>query len=103
MKTAAISCGVRELTGLYRPPKELVKQVMTAKGKPTSFEDFVHVLFSDRVDGIKNNGTKLANLIKEEKLGRLQVTRPRKNPNSGHLIQTWMWSVNWHNVQEFTK
>ncbi len=100
--TAKISCGVRELTGLYRPPKELIHQVMKAKGKPHRFEDFIHVLFSDRCNAVANNGTRLANLIEEEKLGRLQVTRPRKNPNSGNQIQTWMWSVNWARVKEYT-
>jgi len=101
--TAKISCGVRELTGLSRPPKELINQVMKAKGSPAMFEDFIHVVFSDRVDNTNQYGTKLANRIKKEKLGTLLVTHPRKNPNSGHEIQTWLWSVNWKRVRDFTK
>ena len=100
---AKVSCGVRELTGLSAPPKTLIHQVMKAKGAPRHFEDFIHVMFSDQVDGRHRSGTNLAKLITNEKLGRLQVTRPRKNPNSNNLIQTWMWSVNWKRVKEYTR
>ena len=102
-----ISCGVRELTGLSQPSKTLIQQVMKAKGKTAMYEDFIHVMFSDNVETSEfrktSSGIRLAKLIEKEKLGNLMVTSPRVNPNSGNHIQTWIWSVNWKRVKDFTK
>ena len=107
LQNSYISCGIRELTGLTKPAKTLIKQVFTARGKPQMFDDFIQILFSDNVDygpdqiRTVSGGVRLATLIKKEKLGKVMVTAPRKNPNSGHNIQTWIWSVNWTKVKDF--
>ena len=107
VQKAYISCGIRELTGLYRPAKALVEQIVSARGAPRMFEDFIQVIFSDNIDpgttATKrvSGGIRLANFIEKNKLGKIMVTRPRINPNSGHNIQTWIWSVNWKNMKEY--
>ena len=109
VQKAYISCGIRELTGLYRPAKALVEQIVSARGAPRMFEDFIQVIFSDNIDpgttATKrvSGGIRLADVIKKEKLGSLVTTTPKRNPNSDHKIQTWIWTVNWKGIKTYLK
>ncbi len=101
-----ISCGVSQLSRLGRPPKTLIREAFdhNEAGKEWSGE-FIHLLFSDslgRGDTLRG-GQKLAEVIRKENLGRLFVTRSRKNPNSPNQIKTWMWSINWQEVKNYLR
>jgi len=36
----------------------------------------------------------LSKIIRKEKLGKLMVTKSKRNPNSGNTIKIYLWSVN---------
>lgn len=40
------------------------------------------------------NGKKLYTYIKKNKLGKVVSTGPVKNPESGNIIRTWLWTYN---------
>ena len=107
VQKAHISCGIRDLTGLYRPAKALIQQISDERGRPRMFEDFIQVMFSDNVDPGTGNtkrvsgGIRLADVIEKEKLGSLVSTTPKRNPNSDHKIQTWIWTVNWKGIKTY--
>ena len=101
-----ISCGVAQLSRLARRPKALIREAFdhNEQGKEWA-EEFIHLLWSDNLGatGTTRGGEKLAKVIKEEKLGKLFVTRARRNPNSDNQIKTWMWAVNWRAVKEYLR
>ncbi len=101
-----ISCGVAQLSRLNRTPKVMIREAYehNEEGKEWA-EEFIHLLWSDNLGatGTTRGGQKLAIVIREEKLGKLFVSRARRNPNSGNQIKTWMWAVNWRAVKEYLK
>jgi|SRR5690606_4900236 len=121
-----MSCGVAEFTSLYNSgpdPKNLIENVWVYMSEEEGVK-LPFVLFSDtsklrthhnlnRWNGEfekynhnnngKSMGTVLAAYIKEEQLGTIVTTKSRRNPNTGHSIRIWIWSINWPNLCRFAK
>ncbi len=104
-----ISCGVMQISRLQtKTPKALIKEAYdhNEAGKEWA-EEFIHLLWSDNLGGpnrvTPRGGDKLAIEIRKKKLGKVFVTRARRNPNSDNQIKTWMWAVNWRAVKEYLK
>lgn len=103
-----ISCGAMELYGFgYDNPEADLKAAFQHAERYGSHKCAFYI-FSDRntwdiVDQRTNTvvdtksfpgyGKKLAEYIEKEKLGIVFASDVRRNPNSGHNIQVWVWGV----------
>jgi hypothetical protein len=65
------------------------------------YSDCAFILFSDNMGN--KAGIYLAAYIKRHQLGTITVSEKRKNPNSGHLIQVWIWGVDWKALNKHLK
>lgn len=85
-------CAVDEINGIDEKPKDVLISICDEKyGGGDSKQAFI--IFTDNVTEY-SHGENLAKYIKKNKLGSLQVTRARKNPNSGNLVKVWIWTPN---------
>lgn len=92
---STISCGVDELSFV----RELKTEAHCIGAIKTVYEECAPpalYLFSDIVEGSKRDytggGERLAEFIRNNRLGRLQQSPARLNFNSGNTIRTWMWT-----------
>lgn len=98
---SAISCGVEQLYNLTSPHDA----VIVVQNNLDWFEDeegespFAFLVFSDTVR--RGRGSALAKYIKSRGLGTVNASRPKKNPQTGNMIQVWIWSVNWAKIKAF--
>ena len=83
-------CGIKEYVGIqYRSePKEFLKEIYQ-KIFETGHK-FGVLIFSDRTE--RTNGEAIQKMIEEKELGPITKTTT-KNPNSGHTINVWTWTI----------
>lgn len=109
-------CGVDEISGVYTStPIEVLKYVCREKYTGLDEEDCgcedgcddchygdiqaqAYLTFTDAIYN-SNGGKRLAQYIKDNKLGTLVSPRERKNPNTGNTIKIWVWSPNERNLK----
>ena len=93
-------CGIRELAQLrsHRDPKTALKEFLRqiqpehfAWGPLRQRDKFRYVVFSATKRA--KYGREFAKLIEDEKLGELISTGFNQNPNSGHIVKVWVWTV----------
>lgn len=94
-----VSCGLRELAYITGTKDAIdCKEAIQRMYNDHANQYYCQVLFSDIVRygrrGLyrKTGGTRLAEYIKTHGLGEIISTRPRKNPNTGNTIQSWLWN-----------
>lgn len=91
-----VSCGARQLSGVNESDLDAFKLLVAGKdmsyaGDDESFKRGYTYIFSDNFTG---NGKKIAALIKKHKLGAIQATGWKINPNSRNRINIWTWRYN---------
>lgn len=96
-------CGVREIALLreIRNPESAMKEFLRQIAPEPYYcyagegmrrrDKFRYVIFTATKTG--KYGTRFAKLIEDEKLGTLISTDYNKNPNTGHLVKVWVWTV----------
>lgn len=90
------SCGIGVLTGLYYPPKAIVKRALEMRiisedlrTVKDAFIIFSDTTFSSTIQQF--SGHTLAKYIRDNNLGQLWESPVRRNPNSGNPIVLWVW------------
>lgn len=91
-------CGLDEIMGVsaQKPNiilKELYEFILDGDSKPPFY------LFTDETSS--SGGKGLAKYIKDYKLGDLVCTKSKRNPNSGHNIKAWLWTINKNNFSKW--
>ena len=76
-------CGIEELYDLREPNVVLCKVDMYSERRAM-------IIFHDKVSS-NTNGVRLARKIRREKLGSVQASKKKVNPNSGNMIRMWIW------------
>lgn len=94
-------CGIRELALLrdIRDPKTALQRFLSqieprvySWGPGLNRRDtFRYVIFSATKSA--RYGVRFAKLIEDEKLGEVISTGFNKNPNTGHILKVWVWTV----------
>lgn len=104
-----ISCGVHQL---YEIGRDTPKQSVAAAKEDFFYESddwgseaklkksCAFYIFSDTVSS--GAGLKLAKYIRDNRLGTVQISRAKVNPNSGNTIQVFTWKVNDRALQRWT-
>jgi len=110
-------CGFREISGLSEKGdsvhhlKEFCKHFNRVPGSylpreratPPTLKDFSvsHAVFT--ATGRAKYGRAFAALITQEGLGELVCSTLADNPNSGHKVQGWIWTINKQALVEWYK
>lgn len=95
-----ISCGVKQLCDLWKSPKDILLD--NFGDVEVTIENLCMIIFSDRVRKTTRwGGSGLAKFIIKNRLGTVKSSPSKKNPNSNHEIQTWIWNVNQKNLSEW--
>lgn len=99
----SISCGVQQLYGVgYNTPSAVIRTAFRGQGDPDRFT--AHIVFSDVFSDSEDHvvgGQRLAEFIKERKLGTVVASPGRVNPNSGNRIKVWVWTPHRANLRAF--
>lgn len=90
-------CEFSGLSGANTNPEVLIKEII----ETSIYNKLSIVMFSDNV--AYENGTTLANYIKQNKLGTIKETGKEKSLNTGSIINTWMWHLNKEKLKEWDK
>jgi hypothetical protein len=88
-------CGIREYEGISE--FKSVKKVIDDMAKEILYNmNAAIVTFSNSVSkkSRANIGYKIQTYINENKLGTVNSTQPKFNPNSSHYIVMWIWTIN---------
>ncbi len=87
------SCGINEISSISESdntPEGIVKYIVRNADKKA------HFIYSDvtmkRKKLIKSKGEELSKYIKKHKLGKITVSPPALNKNSGNTIKQWIWT-----------
>lgn len=92
-------CGLFELCGIQSTtPKEAVLAV--CRNWFDDDEQGAYILFTT-VEG--SNGRKLAQYIRDNKLGEVNKQRPAVNANTGNMLTFWVWRVDKRVLESFWK
>ena len=59
------------------------------------------IIFTDHKQ--QTYGKALAKYIKKHKLGKIHVTRSKRNPNTDNMIRVWVWDFNKKNWFKWAK
>lgn len=93
-------CGVKELDGIsaFRSAKQVMGEFYNEI--TNNFNCPPIILFT----GVSKKGyaQKLKLYIKRNKLGAVVNTKPVKNPNSGNLIEAFLWTVNYKALEKWS-
>lgn len=91
------SCGISTFYCIPFNPFNFLKEVYAnPRGEKSRTSTEAFVLFSDVVygPGYRSPGHNVAAFIKDHPvLGPIVETPPRRNPNTGSIIQAWLWAV----------
>ena len=93
-------CGVDELDGLSSVPKENIIDLCSHVFEEGNKKRAMYC-FTDRISN--GNGTALAKFIESEKLGTVQESKSKVNPNTGARIKLWIFYPNWKNLKSFNR
>jgi hypothetical protein len=101
-------CGVKELSYIRdSSAKDTVLEVAQAKfyadelDKYEDMNDFAYAIFTDTNQTDYQYGNSLRNFIKENNLGTIKETSPKRNPNTGHKVKVYIWSIKSRNLKSF--
>lgn len=98
-------CGIDEMDGLDVNPEATIREYCQERFDgfyPEDNETQAFVFFSDTVHS-SHKGEDLAKFITKKKLGKIIKTERKRNPNSGNMLQMWVWTPHvthlraWHN------
>ena len=79
-------CAVMEMADIYTGPYEMsVKRIHPDWCKFVIFSDTDYTEF--------RHGKAIAAIIRKNKLGTLISTAPARNPNTGHKVKVWTWTI----------
>jgi len=96
--TTQVSCGVgqfSELPHFVEFPRESLSAIVNSPAEKAQW------IFSDMAHSKSCNGSRVAFFITQNKLGTLVESPTVPNPNSGNVIQTWIWTVSKREIAEF--
>lgn len=95
-------CGIQEIEDISYNTENPERTIgIVAK---TRFDDqcsCAFYIFSDTNMNKKKAGKNLAKYIKKHKLGTITKPTARINPNTGHSVTMWIWSVNKAKFKEY--
>lgn len=98
-------CGLREINGLsgYDNAKDAMMDLCEMLDSGDNGEDlppnFAFILFTGIVRD--DSGQKFAEYIRRHGLGNVRAGTETKNPNSGNIINAWVWSVNGSKLEQW--
>lgn len=97
-------CGIREYSGI-QGERNAQKMVLEIADELTHEIPGAIVTFSNTVKrgSTAGIGYKMQEYIHEHNLRKVVVTEQVKNPNSGHYIAMWAWTVNTPELQKWYK
>lgn len=88
-------CGIYELHSLNEKPVNAIAVVLENINR-----DYPMIIFHDVVD---SNGDKLCRFIRRHKLGKVQQSLTKQNPNTNNLIRMWIWYPDYDAIRSFEK
>ncbi len=107
IEDSEISCGVSQLFSLNNEPVATISDIAEYVFTPDELDgapNFTFLIFSDcdKKDGL-SNGQKLAQYIRDKRLGSIVASRARINPNTENKIRVWIWGVSFKALEKFYK
>jgi hypothetical protein len=118
-------CGISELVGVQhcitpaavrrqgtKVPADFIKFVQEQAEEGSREEEYgrcnddnnekpAHIFFSCIKQGLGAGGKVLAAYIRKHRLGRVHISYPAVNQNSGNKVTMYMWTPNWEKVLSF--
>lgn len=95
-------CAVDEISGITgKTPDSVLRKVCQ-----NYFEDedkCAFYLFTDIDKNDYKNAIALKKFIETNKLGRVTVSRAKKNPNSGNMVKIYVWEISQRVLKVFNK
>lgn len=94
-----VSCGVGQFYSIAGYWSGRLKEMIAEYGQGGASYCGT-IVFSDIQD---SNGAVLAREIREAFPDTQLVSVKARNPNSGNLIETWLWTPNWEQVENYAR